>query len=159
MHLTAGPTVPRHLFTNNSFIYSPDIYSPISHKTLPKPPTADDFRRQLKRRGVLPPARPGALMACVLLPSQYVDPEPYIKRRTLMRKVIIRLLVPLLLALGLAAPALAHQAGPCTPSAEPGHSEFAQHHIVPFAQEGALGAGGHVPGSHAGFSLCNPSGP
>ena len=76
-----------------------------------------------------------------------------------MRKVIIRLLVPLLLALGLAAPALAHQAGPCFPTVEPGNSEFAQHHIVPHAQAGTLGAGGHVPGVlHQGFSLCNPSG-
>jgi hypothetical protein len=75
-----------------------------------------------------------------------------------MRKVIIRLLVPLLLALGLAAPALAHQAGPCGDTTEPGHSGFAQHHIVPFAQEGALGAGGHIPGTHQGYSACDPSG-
>ena len=75
-----------------------------------------------------------------------------------MKKTLVRLLVPLLLALGLAAPALAHQAGPCTPSDDPGHSEFARHHIVPFAQEGALGHDGHVPGTHRGFSACSPSG-
>ena len=53
------------------------------------------------------------------------------------------------------APASAHQAGPCTASADPGHSEFAKHHIVPFAQAGELGAHKtHVPGAHQGFSLC-----
>lgn len=62
------------------------------------------------------------------------------------------------LALAAAAPASAHQAGPCTPSgSDPGHSEFAQHHIVPLAQEGALGAGGHLSGTHMGFGGCNPS--
>ena len=52
------------------------------------------------------------------------------------------------------APAAAHQAGPCEPSDDPGHSEYAQHHIVPLAQSGALGSGGHVPGEHQGFSSC-----
>ena len=63
----------------------------------------------------------------------------------------------------MAAPAFAHQGGPCLPSgdpalADPGNSEFAKHHIVPFAQVGGLGAGGHRPGTHQGFSFCNPSG-
>jgi hypothetical protein len=53
---------------------------------------------------------------------------------------------------------LFHQAGPCNAAPEPGHSEFAQHHVVPLAQAGALGAGGHTPGAHRGFSACNPSG-
>ena len=54
---------------------------------------------------------------------------------------------------------LLHQAGPCTASeTDPGHSEFARHHVVPFAQAGALGAGGHKPGTHQGYSACNPSG-
>jgi hypothetical protein len=60
-------------------------------------------------------------------------------------------------ALALPAPAAAHQAGPCNTSEEPGHSEFAKHHVVPFAQEGELGAGGHKPGSHRGMSACEPS--
>ena len=71
---------------------------------------------------------------------------------------LLALFVALVLALALAAPASAHQAGPCAPTEEPGHSEFAQHHIVPFAHEGALGAGGHKPGTHRGYSACNPSG-
>jgi hypothetical protein len=59
----------------------------------------------------------------------------------------------------MAAPAFAHQGGPCLPEgdpaiADPGNSEFAKHHIVPFATEGDLGAGGHKPGTHQGFSLC-----
>jgi hypothetical protein len=63
----------------------------------------------------------------------------------------------------MAASAFAHQGGPCLPStdpaiADPGNSEFAKHHIVPFAQVGGLGAGGHKPGTHQGFSACNPSG-
>jgi hypothetical protein len=53
---------------------------------------------------------------------------------------------------------LMHQAGPCAPSDDPGHSEFARHHVVPLAQAGELGAGGHTPGAHRGYSACNPSG-
>ena len=59
----------------------------------------------------------------------------------------------------IAAPAFAHIEGnPSVATNEPGHSEFAQHHIAAKAQEGLLGAGGHVPGTHQGFSVCNPSG-
>ena len=53
-----------------------------------------------------------------------------------------------------------HNVGPCgnaTVAGEPGHSEFAQHHVAPQAREGMLGAGGHKPGMHRGFSACNPS--
>ncbi len=58
-----------------------------------------------------------------------------------------------------AAPAFAaHPGPPCVPTADPGHSEFAKHHIVPLAQAGGLGEGGHKPGEHRGFSACNPSG-
>ena len=77
-----------------------------------------------------------------------------------MRKrfsAFVVLVAGVLLALALTAPAGAHQAGPCTATAEPGHSEFARHHIVPFAQAGALGAGGHKPGGHRGYSFCNPN--
>lgn len=75
-----------------------------------------------------------------------------------MRKKVLAVAAGVLLALGVAGPVSAHQAGPCNTSEEPGHSEFAQHHIVPFAHEGALGAGGHKPGTHRGYSACNPSG-
>jgi hypothetical protein len=51
--------------------------------------------------------------------------------------------------------ALAHTAHPC--AGGDGES-YAQHHIVPLAKAGMLGNGGHKPGSHGGFSLCNPSG-
>lgn len=54
--------------------------------------------------------------------------------------------------------ASAHDAGPCNDSGEPGNSDYAKHHIVALATEGALGNGGHKPGAHAGFSFCNPSG-
>jgi hypothetical protein len=52
----------------------------------------------------------------------------------------------------LVTPALAQDA--CTDPA-PGHSEYAQTHVAPLAQEGELGAGGHVPGHHQGYAgLC-----
>ncbi len=54
------------------------------------------------------------------------------------------------LTLGAAAPAGAHNVGPCNDSGEPGNSDYAQHHIVP----ATLGAGGHIPGSHGGYSVC-----
>jgi hypothetical protein len=72
-----------------------------------------------------------------------------------MRKVIVVALV-LIIALVAVLPALAHSAPPCNDSGEPGNSDYAQHHIVPLAHEGGLGEGGHKPGSHHGFSTCNP---
>ena len=57
-------------------------------------------------------------------------------------------------ALGTAAPALAHDAGPCEDTADPGHSEYAAHHVVALAHDGALGSGGHNPGDHQGYSFC-----
>ena len=71
-----------------------------------------------------------------------------------MRKYLVAVLVGLLLTLGVARPAAAHQA-PCEDALGPGHSEFAKHHVVPLARAGALGAGGHTPGEHRGFAgLC-----
>jgi hypothetical protein len=70
------------------------------------------------------------------------------------KKIVYALSASVVTVLMVGAPAFAHQAGPCTPSEDPGHSEFAQHHIVPFAQEGMLGAGGHKPGEHRGFGGC-----
>ena len=67
-----------------------------------------------------------------------------------MKKAIVRLIVPLLLALGLAVPAFAHvEMDPCVETAEPGHSEFAHHHVRPLVPEA-----GHAPGAHQGFSHC-----
>jgi hypothetical protein len=68
-----------------------------------------------------------------------------------------------LIASGLALTAFggvasAHNAGPCNDSGEPGNSDYARHHIAPVAQAGSLGAGGHIPGTHHGFSVCDPSG-
>lgn len=55
----------------------------------------------------------------------------------------------------------AAQAPPCNDTngdGSPSGQEYAHFHIVALAHEGMLGAGGHKPGQHAGFSLCNPSG-
>jgi hypothetical protein len=73
-----------------------------------------------------------------------------------MRKRIL-LVAPaaaLAFAFTTAAPASAHDAGPCNDAGGPGHSDYAQHHIVFNAHEGTLGAGGHKPGSHRGYSAC-----
>ena len=76
-------------------------------------------------------------------------------------------LLPLLLAalLALAGAAAAHNGGPCNDSGEPGNSDYAQHHIRPVAQSGDMGAtdhdgdgASHTPGSHEGYSACDPSG-
>lgn len=58
------------------------------------------------------------------------------------------------LTLGTAGPAAAHDAGPCNESGGPGNSDYAAHHIVAAAHDGALGNGGHKPGSHMGYSAC-----
>ena len=78
-----------------------------------------------------------------------------------MKKNILVVTLVLLLALALATPVFAHNAGPCNDTngdGSPSGAEYAAHHIVALATEGELGADGHVPGSHRGFSFCNPSG-
>ena len=67
-----------------------------------------------------------------------------------MRRVVLLVIGVLLLLLTLAPAASAHDAGPCSGTA----LDFAQHHIVPNATGGTLGAGGHIPGTHMGFSAC-----
>ena len=72
-----------------------------------------------------------------------------------MRRFLIAVVIGLGLAGGAAGgPAVAHYAEPCASTAEPGHSGYAKHHVVTLAQQGALGAGGHNPGEHRGFSSC-----
>jgi hypothetical protein len=75
-----------------------------------------------------------------------------------MRKRLIVLGTSLLAAFALSAPASATHTGcpAANDPSEPGHSEFAHHHIVGLAQAGMLGAGGHKPGSHHGMSGCHP---
>lgn len=78
-----------------------------------------------------------------------------------MRRVALMLLFVVVFTLGLMVPALAHTAGPCDDSdgdGLPSGQEYAEHHIVANAQAGTLGAGGHIPGTHKGFSACDPSG-
>jgi len=75
-----------------------------------------------------------------------------------MKKVLIVLLV---FALALMVVSTAFAAPPCNDSngdGSPSGYEYAHNHIVPLAQTNGLGNGGHKPGSHHGFSACNPSG-
>ncbi len=75
------------------------------------------------------------------------------------RKLIVMSLV-MLLTLSFATPVFAHSAPPCNDSngdGSPSGAEYAAHHIVSLATTGGLGNGGHKPGVHHGFSLCNPS--
>ena len=72
------------------------------------------------------------------------------------KRIAAAVALAMMTALTVGTPAFAHQGGPCATVEpdEPGHSEFAMHHIVPFAEVGGLGEGGHKPGEHRGFSLC-----
>lgn len=82
------------------------------------------------------------------------------ERHVVMRRLTLLLLV-VVLTLGLTVPAFAHNAGPCNDDngdGSPSGREYAEHHIVALATVGGIGADGHKPGSHQGFSLCNPSG-
>jgi hypothetical protein len=75
-----------------------------------------------------------------------------------MRLRIATVIAAVLAALALSTPASATHSfcpAPSDPN-EPGHSEFAQGHIVPLAQAGALGADGHMPGVHTGMFGCHP---
>lgn len=77
-----------------------------------------------------------------------------------MKKFLILLFV-VALAMMSVSTAFAHTAPPCNDTdmdGSPSGYEYATHHIVPLAQAGNLGDGGHKPGAHEGFSLCNPSG-
>ena len=52
------------------------------------------------------------------------------------------------------------QAGPCN-TGDTGvvtGRNYAEHHISAFAKAGRLGNDAHKPGSHKGFSVCDPSG-
>jgi hypothetical protein len=69
------------------------------------------------------------------------------------KKIAYALAVSAVSVMTFSAPAFGHDAGPCTPSDEPGHSEYAQHHVLPAVPET-----GHNPGEHQGFSTCDPSG-
>lgn len=76
-------------------------------------------------------------------------------------KTVIILTIVALLALMAVVPAFAHGAPPCNDTdgdGSPSGQEYAAHHISFLAQAGGLGNDGHKPGSHQGFSLCNPSG-
>jgi hypothetical protein len=79
-----------------------------------------------------------------------------------MRRILLLVTVALVMAammVVMAMPAFAHQA-PCDDTLGPGHSEYATHHVVPFATTGALGAGGHIPGEHHGYAgLCGVQAP
>jgi hypothetical protein len=90
---------------------------------------------------------------------------------TMRRRIIAVLVLAMMSALTLSAPAFAahwgtdHQ-GPPEPFAHPlcGSGEaFAHGHIVPLAQEQEImapeGGGVHSPGlAHEGFAVCDPSG-
>jgi hypothetical protein len=99
------------------------------------------------------------------------------RRRIPMRRKILAFLFASALLVATALPlfagggtASADNLGPCnngtsggtTPIAGQSGKNYAKHHIVALAKAGNLGAppsgNAHSPGSHHGFSLCNPSG-
>lgn len=78
-----------------------------------------------------------------------------------MKRILVTLSAASLMLLGAASGASAHVAPPCNDANGDGMAsgrEYATHHISAMAKEGMLGNGGHKPGSHQGFSVCNPSG-
>ncbi|MDH3306803.1 MAG: hypothetical protein OEO77_04720 [Acidimicrobiia bacterium] len=73
-----------------------------------------------------------------------------------MRRIVTTLALAGLMTLG-AGPAFAHSAPPCNDTngdGMPSGREYAKHHIVPLAHDGALGNEGHKPGADRGFSFC-----
>ncbi len=65
--------------------------------------------------------------------------------------LLVAMAVPLF---GSGGAVYADNLGPCNDSGEPGNSDYAVHHIRFLAKNGSLGEGGHIPGTHQGFSLC-----
>ena len=78
-----------------------------------------------------------------------------------MNRKLLAICLSLVFVLALATPVLAESAPPCNDTdgdGFPSGREYARYHVVPMAQAGELGAGGHVPGEHMGFSFCKDSG-
>ena len=79
-----------------------------------------------------------------------------------MKRFIALAMLVMILTMVFALPVSAHNAGPCNDSDGDGSSsgrEYAEHHISDGAQNGGMGNDGHKPGTHRGFSVCDPSGP
>lgn len=82
-----------------------------------------------------------------------------------MRRLVVTTVLVLLALALLSTQASAHVVGPCNDGVENVEDvaagatgrDYATHHISASAKEGLLGAGGHIPGVHQGFSTCNPS--
>jgi hypothetical protein len=78
----------------------------------------------------------------------------------LRRRLAVVLATAMMLAMMVAAgPAFGSHKNEVHPFCGSGE-EYARKHIKPLAQEQGLGPGqdGHTPGSHKGFSVCDPSG-
>lgn len=72
-----------------------------------------------------------------------------------MKKTLLAVAAAATVAFGVgASPAAAH--GPCVDEGMAGSSDYGRLHIASHGPHG-LGVGGHNPGTHAGYSLCNPN--
>jgi hypothetical protein len=71
-----------------------------------------------------------------------------------MRRRLAVIIVTVMATMTLAMGASADNLGPCNDGGAagvgPGHSDYAQHHIVP----ATLGNNAHKPGTHGGYSVC-----
>ena len=70
-----------------------------------------------------------------------------------MRRLLLVLVATIVAGLGTAGTASAH--APCTEAGMPGNSKYGRLHIATHGPHGH-GVEGHNPGTHRGFSLCNP---
>ena len=74
-----------------------------------------------------------------------------------MRRIVVMCAVILGVMVSAVPAARAQGAPPCNDAdgdGSPSGREYATHHISAMAKEGMIGGGGHIPGSHQGFSLC-----
>ena len=71
-----------------------------------------------------------------------------------MKRLLLVLVVSVVAGLGTAGTASAHP--PCVEQGMPGHSDFGRLHIATHGPHGH-GVEGHNPGTHRGFSFCNPN--
>ena len=93
------------------------------------------------------------------LRSVYLNTATHGQKGPPMKKLLSTALITGALLLGSTGAAFAHQAGPCNDSDGDGAfsgREYAEHHIVQGAHDGIIGHV-HKPGSHRGFSACDPS--
>ncbi len=87
----------------------------------------------------------------------FIEEEQMSRVKISLRRLVLSGAVAAALSVAVAGPAAAH--APCAETFDrPGASDFGRDHIAGHGPHGRGIEGAHNPGTHQGYSLCNPSG-